>query len=822
MTTGQSGATTEQSDKKETEGQRLLEKVSLETSAAIARRMDFSAIHRLSNGEKMEILPRRDGSTLTTISRELDGTVQTTLKDIKTPMCVIYFCQDAMDEILEEWEIATAQRLRSTVRKLDPEQRRQVREEMRERGDINKQLTERALLIATGSTDPGPKWYYDTIQLHADPPGGDGRSKPAGVAQDTSQVGGREEDAAMKERETVLEEICREVVRDMARRMKLRSIYELRDARQIEVLSYQDGRAHASMRTNPDGTVQAALGERTRAIEVWGLCEHALDEFMKEWRRATAQKLRTTMKKQPAGPRSEVREFLRERYGKSRGCPIPGESLEDHLTMRAALCSVGLPDEDHRALQDLIQQAGDMVEGEIIRKDISDKFISISDWISPKDEPFLEGQYNAMVTHGDVIVEAMSTRLTAARIWWNHMALLEELPGIPGSPEGMVEMIQERIGVTPEEWGLLEEFTTMAESVMPWWYNMPPSTSIKALTCAARATAQVHHPGDCEEYALHIFEQDEEHLRFHEARWTKGNAWEAWVWILKEAVDWHQSRCRCNEWEEPEDKPLRGMGKALEHHIKNDLPWTNRPWAELVLRSRKWLCYGEALYDAEEELGTGAAAFADRNHDRMMREIDREIQQELGLAKLEPLERAAEREERELQQYLIEPVQLLEWTADPGDIITREDAIAIQIVAEPIYASIGESMPMDRFGSKIASVALDSIPPTGRQIRRGRTHWERVNQAVKEAGNGRGWDGPKVTFPIKGFRMTELAQDLREPALACVRRMDEIRSARRAGEKYPPGDPEPEETFRQTRERAISQHNGPFQEAEEKLGWADQ
>ena len=26
--------------------------------------------------------------------------------------------------------------------------------------------------------------------------------------------------------------------------------------------------------------------------------------------------------------------------------------------MRAALCSAGLPDEDHQALQDLIQQAG--------------------------------------------------------------------------------------------------------------------------------------------------------------------------------------------------------------------------------------------------------------------------------------------------------------------------------------------------------------------------------------------------------------------------------------------------------------------------------
>ena len=70
--------------------------------------------------------------------------------------------------------------------------------------------------------------------------------------------------------------------------------------------------------------------------------------------------------------------------------------------------------------------------------------------------------------------------------------------------------------------------------------------------------------------------------------------------------------------------------------------------------------------------------------------------------------------------------------------------------------------------------------------------------------------------------MTELAQDLREPALACVRRMNEIRRARRAGEKYPPGDPEPDETFRQARERAISQRNGPFQAAEEELGWADQ
>ena len=119
----------------------------------------------------------------------------------------------------------------------------------------------------------------------------------------------------------------------------------------------------------------------------------------------------------------------------------------------------------------------------------------------------MEGQYNAMVTHGDIIVEATSTRLTAARIWWNHIALMEELPGVPGSPEDMVEIIQEHMGITPEEWRLLEEFARMAERGMPWWYNMSPYTSIKALACAARAMARVHQPGDCEEYALHIFEQ---------------------------------------------------------------------------------------------------------------------------------------------------------------------------------------------------------------------------------------------------------------------------------------------------------------------------
>ena len=89
---------------------------------------------------------------------------------------------------------------------------------------------------------------------------------------------------------------------------------------------------------------------------------------------------------------------------------------------------------------------------------------------------------------------------------------------------------------------------------------------------------------------------------------------------------------------------------------------------------------------------------------------------------------------------------------------------------------------MNQFSHKVTSVALDYIPPTGRQTRGGPTHWERVNQAVRGGREQEGMEGngrdQESTFPINGFRMTELAKDLREPALACVRRMDEIRSAR--------------------------------------------
>ena len=84
----------------------------------------------------------------------------------------------------------------------------------------------------------------------------------------------------------------------------------------------------------------------------------------------------------------------------------------------------------------------------------------------------------------------------------------------------------------------------------------------------------------------------------------------------------------------------------------------------------------------------------------------------MGLAGLEPLARAEEREKQEMRQCLIEPIQLLEWTGDSGDQITREDAIAIQVTAYPGYANVGERMQMNQFGIKVASVALDSMPPT--------------------------------------------------------------------------------------------------------------
>ena len=76
---------------------------------------------------------------------------------------------------------------------------------------------------------------------------------------------------------------------------------------------------------------------------------------------------------------------------------------------------------------------------------------------------------------------------------------------------------------------------------------------------------------------------------FHQTEWSEGNAWKAWLWIIQETVAHHNRECGKAEQESLDEDPLGGIAEALAHHVENQLPWSDRPWGELVLRSRHWI-----------------------------------------------------------------------------------------------------------------------------------------------------------------------------------------------------------------------------------------
>ena len=461
MTNGQSVAITEHPDTVEkTEGQRLLEKVSLETSAAIAHRMDYSALHRFSNGDTMEILPRRDGSTQATISRGVEGTVQTTLRDKKTPMCVLYFLQDVMDGILDEWESATAQRLRSAIRKLDPEQRRQVREEMQERGDTKQRLTERALLIATGATDQGPRGYYDTMEK----------------------------------------------------------------------------------------------------------CEAIIDQ--------------------------------------------------------------------HILQEDTLEAATEMAGR-----------------LDYKRAPLTPGQYNSMVTHPEVMEEADRWDRVAVMIWWHHIADMEKQPPPPGSLEKMIQTIREAIGVAEREWKSLEDLVKPRERHgAPDYYDeyyqgprdfpMPIYRDVRELVCAIRALNETEQMQGCLELARNVLYCGKQHLDFQEALWEQGNAWDAWLWTLGMIAEHYEHECQREKKHDLLEDPVESFGKALRQHIKENLPWPECSWKDLLIRAREWVENDIHIENELEEALGGAAqvnqAYIHWGPEEMMEEVDQEVRRQMELPESAP------------------------------------------------------------------------------------------------------------------------------------------------------------------------------------------
>ena len=383
-----------------------------------------------------------------------------------------------------------------------------------------------------------------------------------------------------------LEEISEEVLQTISSRMRLRAIYELRDGTMMEILPHQDGRSMATAQKHHDRTVSLRLGEETQDIDVWDITQDALRRFLKEWSKKTHRRLQTVLRKLDPERRTRVRALIEERYGKRRPSDdLNQEALVKRITMRATLRAVGLPDEDSCEMYRVIEEAETLMNEKIILGETSNKVFNNLGWITFKHDRFVEKQYNAMIDHGNIIVEAARTRPTVARVWWHHMTLLEKGTPQPGSVEEMEKMTRQEMGIKPEEWEAMERLTT-SESRESWDHLLPPQTSIERLVCGTRALASIERGGTCDNYLMHIFQHDQEHLIFHQAEWSEGNAWKSWLWIIQEAVADHNRECGKAGQESLEEDPLGGVAEALAHHVENQLPWSNRPWEELVLRSR--------------------------------------------------------------------------------------------------------------------------------------------------------------------------------------------------------------------------------------------
>ena len=100
-----------------------------------------------------------------------------------------------------------------------------------------------------------------------------------------------------------------------------------------------------------------------------------------------------------------------------------------------------------------------------------------------------------------------------------------------------------------------------------------------------RQETKVRHPrrtDDQRESVKNIFlHHGQDHLKFHDAEWKRGNAGEAWKWILKEALDRHERSCDEGKTDRHIGKthnlwPLHGLADAPDHHAANDEEWKNR------------------------------------------------------------------------------------------------------------------------------------------------------------------------------------------------------------------------------------------------------
>ena len=108
------------------------------------------------------------------------------------------------------------------------------------------------------------------------------------------------------------------------------------------------------------------------------------------------------------------------------------------------------------------------------------------------------------------------------------------------------------------------------------------------------------------------------------------------------------------------------------------------------------------------------------------------------------------------------PQEIVEWTGNSQDELSREDAATAGRIFSPGGADFGEDSQV-RTAVRMLRLMMSTVIPKGssRQKRGGPSHREIIRQKLLQAGNQRADLKP----PLRGFRLTQPALDLAAPAL---------------------------------------------------------
>ena len=306
---------------------------------------------------------------------------------------------------------------------------------------------------------------------------------------------------------------------------------------------------------------------------------------MQSSRRKTARRrLLPVIRRQNPKTRTVSNAFIQRTYGGESG-------LCDELTAMAILLATGNPNTHPSSINNALNTAEHSLMEHILSDRTLDKWSRKLSWaLGWKDSDFSLAEYNAAIRYQDILVQTIHEELTAARLWWLHMARLDPPPRKPHNSRMMVQMIQDELQITPQEWsnirGILE---SEDEKHDPGWEtNFPPLLRSEWITAAGRAMTGSGTGSDtCPAFQNEVIGAGKIHWEIARENEQKGWVWKTWTDLLNRMAQHHQNRpsscCNMDPSRCEEGIFISETARHFLRRIRQDEPWGPDSLVDLLL-----------------------------------------------------------------------------------------------------------------------------------------------------------------------------------------------------------------------------------------------